>query len=608
MSNQVINCPKGFRFEPSLGKCIPILESPVFRNCAQGFEKDPVTGECVPIKPIPPTPQQPPQPTNPNPKVVTIAIFADSKADKECDKTMAAIMKENPTHIIVNGDLSYAKDQAKDWISLAEKHKLKPKLAITQGNHDADEEDSEAAQKDLEAWVPALKTGVGGGGGPWTAAYQIENCYFINMNSQDLDYQYAGRKQHNWVKSELEKAAALRADGKIDWIFVSFHKPIYTLKTTHDPELKARDIYQPLFDQAQVDFINHGHNHDSQLWFPMSYNAKKLFTMMADGKTFDFSKAHGQFYMINGLAGRGQTAFKEDWKKNKNVQYASYSYYGYTVFYIKGRQLTCQYKSNSDGKVQHQIVVDKSAAGGQVVVNTPPTPQQPQTPQTPTPPPPTNNQQQFDEFGTRMIHKTTGQKVAMEKGSDHRNGQRFNNNHKFKNYMMIGYFKTGNGQEKLEMKTDGPNHGGCKKLPECMWYEPSIVVDTGEPELGGEWPHPDNHNNLPTDFKEKLSKPITQQWVGYCVIAYTNKDGNRVIEQWDALEPFGPDGKPTNKWHLNLRAVEKGQIFPKQYIPRDLDKVMAHENGFESEIRMHGATSGDTEMKNCFVYEIIPPN
>jgi hypothetical protein len=285
--------------------------------------------------------------------------------------------------------------------------------------------------------------------------------------------------------------------------------------------------------------------------------------------------------------------------------FASSEFYGYTMYYIKGRQCTLQFKSN-DGKVQFQAAFDKTGGSGQVVVTPPTQPQQP-APQQPVPPQ-TGSTNQFDEHGTRMIHKTTGQKVVMNKGSDHENGQRFNNNHKFKNYMMIGYFKTGKAQEKLEMKTDGPNHGGCKKLPECMWYEPSIVVDTGEPELGGEWPHPDNHNDLPTDFKEKLAKSIKEQWVGYAVIAYTNKDSNRVIEQWDAIDPFDSAGKPTNKWHLNLRAVEKGQIFPKQYIPRNLDKVIAHENGFESEIRMHGATNKDTQMKWCYVYEIVPPN
>jgi hypothetical protein len=41
------------------------------------------------------------------------------------------------------------------------------------------------------------------------------------------------------------------------------------------------------------------------------------------------------------------------------------------------------------------------------------------------------------------------------------------------------------------MKTDGPNHGGCNRddgaeasqLSNCMWHEPSIVVDSRKVDL-----------------------------------------------------------------------------------------------------------------------------
>src|SRR5215211_2718967 len=59
-------------------------------------------------------------------------------------------------------------------------------------------------------------------------------------------------------------------------------------------------------------------------------------------------------------------------------------------------------------------------------------------------------------------YKGTGQKVAMEVGGDPAgNGQRYNVNHKFKNYLIIGYFLIGDGQQQIEHKTDGPHHGGC---------------------------------------------------------------------------------------------------------------------------------------------------
>ncbi len=112
------------------------------------------------------------------------------------------------------------------------------------------------------------------------------------------------------------------------------------------------------------------------------------------------------------------------------------------------------------------------------------------------------------------------------------------------------------------------------------------------------------------DFHEDIQGGIKEQWVGYAVIAYDNPQRQRVIEQWDLKDPFdSSNSKPQkqDKWHLNLRSTETGdgKMFPAKYIPRKLPKD--EDDGLESEIRMHQATSGDTEMKFCYVYEINPP-
>lgn len=117
---------------------------------------------------------------------------------------------------------------------------------------------------------------------------------------------------------------------------------------------------------------------------------------------------------------------------------------------------------------------------------------------------------------------------------------------------------------------------------------------------------------------------INEEWVGYCVVAYTNNQSQRVIEQWVDRHPFDSNGKPVNNWVQTLRAVEKGdgKVFPlkankiKVTFPHDLDAVINYifGNGFEAEVRMHGAKKHEhgkphgTDMKWCRVYEIIPPN
>ncbi|MGZ5470454.1 MAG: metallophosphoesterase [Nitrososphaeraceae archaeon] len=284
-----------------------------------------------------------------------VAAVGDSKAESEAKVTFTNIKNEKPDTFVFLGDASYIDDNGKVWTDLIDSIGLKEIIQVIKGNHEDKEESAEKAGQDMENWMPSLKEAKNGA--IWLSSKQVKNAYFINMNGQDLDYQFSDKGQYAWVKEELDKAVKLRSEGKIEWIFVSFHQPIYSLKTIHTPEQNARDIYQPLFDAAQVDFVLQGHNHDMQLWLPMSYNGQQLFTKLADG-TFDFSKQHGQFYMINGAAGRGLTPFSQDPKTNTNVMFANDEDLGYSVFYIQGKELILQYKSNA-GEILHQIKVVK---------------------------------------------------------------------------------------------------------------------------------------------------------------------------------------------------------------------------------------------------------
>ena len=298
------------------------------------------------------------------PEDLIIAAVGDSKAESEAKVTFTNIKNEKPDTFVFLGDASYIDDNGKVWTDLIDSIGLKEIIQVIKGNHEDKEENAEKAGQDMENWMPSLKEAKNGA--TWLSSKQVKNAYFINMNGQDLDYQFSDKGQYAWVKEELDNAVKLRSEGKIDWIFVSFHQPIYSLKTIHTPEQNARDIYQPLFDAAQVDFVLHGHNHDMQLWLPMSYNGQQSFTQLADG-TFDFSKQHGQFYMINGAAGRGLTPFSQDPKTNTNVMFANDEDMGYSVFYIKGKELTLEYKSNSGEILHHiKIVKDQRAIAQQI--------------------------------------------------------------------------------------------------------------------------------------------------------------------------------------------------------------------------------------------------
>jgi hypothetical protein len=218
-----------------------------------------------------------------------------------------------------------------------------------------------------------------------------------------------------------------------------------------------------------------------------------------------------------------------------------------------------------------------------------------------------------DAFGMKMLLKPTGKKIAMEWGTDHENGQRFNVNHEFHNYIMQGYFKLGSGQDAINHKGDGPNHGGCTSTSNfiCLWYELHLELSTGKGELQYEFPHPKNNNvdSSKLELSKSIGKLNAGQWIGWATAYYWGADGYRHIKAFVDPNPFpnnDPNQKPLNNWDNVVYAVERGQIVPNITMPRDLQKVIDSDAGFESEIRMNNANSGTTDMKNVWVMEVDP--
>lgn len=228
---------------------------------------------------------------------------------------------------------------------------------------------------------------------------------------------------------------------------------------------------------------------------------------------------------------------------------------------------------------------------------------------------------QKDPFGMQILMTASNKKVAMKKSEEiHRNGQRYNVNHKFENHLMQGYFKLGEGQEKIETKEDGPNHGSCDFFDDqiCFWLELGVNLSTGKGESQYEWHHADNFK-IPDEKNDVLDSvgPLKAgNWVGWATACYWGEDGLRHYKAWLDPNPFDGNGKPLNNWKLivhlrhtaDLIKIGSGNVSKPIIIPRDMSKVINYRNGFECEIRMHKATKGDDEMKNCFVYEIISPS
>jgi predicted phosphodiesterase len=185
-----------------------------------------------------------------------ITAVGDTTCSDDAKRTFQKIVSEKPHINLFLGDSSYELD-ATCFIDIFRSYNgLKEKTIFARGNHDDKENESDTVRAQLEAYFGITE---------WTVTKQVGNVYLICMNSQDPDWDLKYKDQYNWLKSKLEESSRLRdKEKKIDWIFVLIHKPLYTLKGGHRPERKARDIYHPLFDQYQIDFVLHGHSHNMQ--------------------------------------------------------------------------------------------------------------------------------------------------------------------------------------------------------------------------------------------------------------------------------------------------------------------------------------------------------
>lgn len=219
-----------------------------------------------------------------------------------------------------------------------------------------------------------------------------------------------------------------------------------------------------------------------------------------------------------------------------------------------------------------------------------------------------------DSFGMQMLFNVDPSlsRIPMGWGTDHANGQRFNVNHDIMNYIFQGYFKIGEGQDAINYKGDGPNHGDCKTIPQCIWYEMHLELSNGKFELQFEKPHPTNHpvSDSLLELVKSFGKINAGQWIGWACAYYWGSDGYRHMKGFVDRNPFAnndPNTKPLNNWELGLYAVERGQIITDIEHPRDLKEVMNFDDRLEAEIRMNNATNHDTDMKNAWVIPIVPP-
>ncbi len=200
-------------------------------------------------------------------------IAGDWDTDSDCVAVANLMASKGVKTVIGLGDYGYEDSAATWWRTCLHNNNdlTQPKLgpgwsmwgAI--GNH-------ERTQK------PAY-IGVFGQDSPVTSTirdkhYQIfmdTSDHIASSDRCDPTIYKVGTSQYNKVKLLLNDAKAKKASGEINWISVSLHCNVYSSSSQHPPTTDLRPIYQQLWENADVDFVFSGHNHNYERTYPLTW-------------------------------------------------------------------------------------------------------------------------------------------------------------------------------------------------------------------------------------------------------------------------------------------------------------------------------------------------
>src|SRR5215208_3714664 len=111
-------------------------------------------------------------------------------------------------------------------------------------------------------------------------------------------------EQYQFVLQDLKKTSQNK---DIDWIFVMFHKPIYSSISKQLEEYIIRDKYQNIFDKYNVDLVLQGHNHIYTRTFPLSLNpsniAQPIVDKIGNNNNTTFTNPNGTIFLVVGTGG-----------------------------------------------------------------------------------------------------------------------------------------------------------------------------------------------------------------------------------------------------------------------------------------------------------------
>jgi len=157
-----------------------------------------------------------------------------------------------------------------------------------------------------------------------------------NARVPDLE---VDKGQYQFVLDDLKKT---NQNKNIEWIFVIFHKPMYSSISKQLEEYIMRDKYQQIFDKYNVDLVIQGHNHIYSRTLPLSFNSEQISEPILDQNIAN-SNNNGTFTQPNGIVylvvGTGGDELYEITEKPYYVQNQYDKGFGFVDLKIDGKKL-----------------------------------------------------------------------------------------------------------------------------------------------------------------------------------------------------------------------------------------------------------------------------
>ena len=131
----------------------------------------------------------------------------------------------------------------------------------------------------------------------------LEKLEEKNAQVPDLE---VDKGQYQFVLDDLKKT---NQNKNIEWIFVIFHKPMYSSISKQLEEYIMRDKYQQIFDKYNVDLVIQGHNHIYSRTLPLSFNSEQISEPILDqniansNNNATFTQPNGIVYLVVGTGG-----------------------------------------------------------------------------------------------------------------------------------------------------------------------------------------------------------------------------------------------------------------------------------------------------------------